>query len=156
MNYGGWGPRFASSAATQAAPDGDWMLSPELWTHGIPSNHQGSAGPDAAAAARPASPERRRRRHRMATALSAFAVTLATVHTVAWTVATCVLRKETIRVLLQTRSNCILWVAANAILSLFLTNVVVAQRLIVERMNRRSLWSHRRTLVTIGAASILW
>ena len=36
MNFGAWGPRFARSAR----PDGDWMVVPSLWTGGFDSNTQ--------------------------------------------------------------------------------------------------------------------
>jgi hypothetical protein len=34
MNYGAWGPKFASSSR----PDGDWMVMSSLWTDGFRSN----------------------------------------------------------------------------------------------------------------------
>ena len=40
MNYGAWGPRFARSGR----PDGDWMVVPSLWTSGFDTNAQYSYG----------------------------------------------------------------------------------------------------------------
>ena len=37
MNYGAWGPRFQRQSG---APNGDWLVMPQLWTQGFESNRQ--------------------------------------------------------------------------------------------------------------------
>ena len=39
MNYGAWGPRFKRTGV----PDGDWMVMPSLWTNGFNAQPRGAA-----------------------------------------------------------------------------------------------------------------
>ena len=142
-DYGAWGPRFAASSE---APDGDWMTMPHLWTQGIPSNFGGTAKQQSAV-------QQKRRQQRNAQ-LVAFFLALTVVHTISWSVATAIVRQNTVKMLLLNRKHCLSWVAGNTLLAVLLTQGV-AQRFL-EAMHRRHLCSRRLTLIATCLVALLW
>lgn len=137
MDYGAWGPRFKRTNT----PGGDWMIMPQLWTHGF------MALPTVSANNR-----HEIERHAFKQIVYAFLLAVGAVHSIIWTFASMILRQRTYKVLILS-PNLRFWVVGSTLLSVLL--IPTTSRLL-ERMNRLFLWSRRRTLVTSYFCLLVW
>jgi hypothetical protein len=158
MNFGAWGPRFKRSDA----PDGDWMVMPALWTNGFNARRQRVADDSS-------------KKSMVSTFLAETASflreifpalflaiilleTLATVFVVGRTsnlmakqAALALLRPESWNGGLSTAG-----VMKTLALKLSLSAAMIpAMTRLLETLNRRRLWSRKRTISTAMAASIV-
>ena len=170
MNFGAWGPRFKPSDV----PDGDWFVIPTLWTSGVdlrarpkPANAAASTNGDDSQKENASLPRIRSFFREngygfvmgyivvdfLATTITMLRGTGMTVKQMLWTISKLAL--------LTPRSKLVAFAwkyqAVKIALAVFLTP---AMNEVLERANRRMLWTNARTILTSAVASfsmlVIW
>mmetsp|Transcript_18567 Transcript_18567/g.28070 ORF Transcript_18567/g.28070 Transcript_18567/m.28070 type:complete len:268 (+) Transcript_18567:96-899(+) len=152
-NFGAWGPRFNRSNR----PEGDWMVVPSLWTNGFQAQQSNSINN------RGVSPNNIvLRLIARGTLLLREYIPSFIVSTAAWLAfvsATIAIRQTSVaslsalvRTTAQTvlQKNVVMKLSAAIVLS-----VIPVQKLFLERVNRRYLWSSRRSVLTSTMVSLV-
>jgi hypothetical protein len=156
MNFGAWGPRFKQDDA----PDGNWMVMPSLWTNGVNARWQPQQAP--------ATKNTKRTVARLgaflrkngsgfvlgyivadaiATSFSMWRATDLTLRQALWMILKFDLfKRKSFYIVAMLKSQAAKVTAASA-----LTPIMNE---CLERMNRRKLWSRRRSIVSVTAASV--
>jgi hypothetical protein len=156
MNFGAWGPRFQP----RDVPDGDWMVMPSLWTNGVDARWRPQQAP--------ADENTRRTVARLgaflrrngpgfvlgyivtdviATSFSMWRATELTFRQALWIILKFDLfKRKSFYVVAMLKSQAVKVTAASA-----LTPIMNE---CLEWMNRRKLWSRRRTIVSVTATSV--
>jgi hypothetical protein len=166
MEFGAWGPRFKRTDT----PDGDWMVMSKLWTNGSPNARPGPRlvqegnddyGINAFAASLPRRTTMLIRQNGpgfvlaffllelVASAFTMYRTSEGAVRKSIWTVLKYgLLKKKNFYVLTMAQT-----LAAKFTLSACLTRPVM--NVFLEKMNRRKLWSRRRTILTTSGTGML-
>jgi hypothetical protein len=156
MNFGAWGPRFK----LRDAPDGDWMAMPSLWTNGINARwrpQQATANKDTRRIVARLGAFLRRNgpgfvlgyivTDVIATSFSMWRATDLTLRQALWMILKFDLfKRKSFYVVAMLKFQAAKVTAASAL--------TPAMNECLERINRRKLWSRRRTIVSVTAASV--
>jgi len=157
-NFGAWGPRFNRSVR----PEGDWMVLPSLWTNGFQTAQSGKHG-----TTNNNKPLSTLLITRMILLLSEYIPSLA-VSTILWTTlfsAATITRRSRAATLSKMAhyilSQTLLCVrnmkttTRLSLLAIVVFSAIPIQKFVIEKLNRKWLWSPRRSVVTSFFACLL-
>jgi len=152
MDFGAWGPRFSKSAR----PEGDWMTMPSLWTNGFAITQE-SMGGDVGRFARS--------REFILQLLPSYLLSIILIEslcTAAYLMKSKIPAFSTLAVAilkLQKKNKAVVLVSTNLFTRVVAIKASVGllflapARMLMTRLNRRKLWSPRRTIVVSSLTS---